>query len=76
MADLDIDDIWVGLRPISPDGLPYVGPLNKFDNVYTSTGQAMMGMSLCPASGKIVADLITEKKVEFKHPSIDPNRYN
>lgn len=76
MADLDVDDIWVGLRPISPDGLPYVGALHKYDNVYTSTGQAMMGMSLSPASGEIIADLITEGKAQFEHPMIDPNRYN
>jgi D-amino-acid dehydrogenase len=76
MEDLDVDDIWVGLRPISPDGLPYVGVLDKYDNVYTSTGQAMMGMSLSPASGEIIADLITNGKAEFDHSLINPNRYN
>jgi len=76
MQDLEVDDIWVGLRPISPDGLPYVGKLNKFDNVYASTGQAMMGMSLSPVSGKIIADLISRGSSEFTHPMINPNRYN
>lgn len=76
MDDLNVEDIWVGLRPISPDGLPYVGRLKGFENVYTSTGQAMMGMSLSPVSGKIVADLILGKSPEFTHPLIDPNRYN
>jgi D-amino-acid dehydrogenase len=76
MDDLDVEDIWVGLRPISPDGLPYVGKLEKYDNLYTSTGQAMMGMSLSPASGEIVADLITNGKSELEHTLIDPNRYN
>lgn len=76
MEDLEVDDIWVGLRPISPDGLPYVGRLGTYDNVYASTGQAMMGMSLCPVSGKIIADLITGDDSEFDHPLIDPNRYN
>lgn len=76
MKDLEVDDIWVGLRPISPDGLPYVGALNKYDNVYASTGQAMMGMSLSPVSGKIVADLITKGEAEIEHPLINPNRYN
>lgn len=76
MEDLEVDDIWVGLRPISPDGLPYVGRLDAYDNVYASTGQAMMGMSLCPVSGKMVADLIAGDEPEFDHPLIDPNRYN
>lgn len=76
MDDLEVDDIWVGLRPISPDGLPYVGALEKYDNVYASTGQAMMGMSLSPVSGKIVADLITKGEAEITTPLIDPDRYN
>lgn len=78
MQDLQVDeeDIWVGLRPISPDGLPYVGKLNKFDNVYASTGQAMMGMSLGAISGKIVSDLIVHGSSECSHPLIDPNRYD
>ena len=76
MQDLEADDIWVGLRPISPDGLPYVGKLNKYENLYASTGQAMMGMSLSPVSGKIVSDLITHGSSEFSNPLIDPNRYD
>lgn len=76
MSDLEVNDIWVGLRPLSPDGLPYVGRLKGFENVYTSTGQAMMGMSLSPVSGKIVADQILNSTSEFSHRLIDPNRYN
>lgn len=76
MSDLEVDDIWVGLRPISPDGLPYVGALEKYGNLYASTGQAMMGMSLSPVSGKIVADLISSGEAEIESPLIDPNRYD
>ncbi|NGP89204.1 NAD(P)/FAD-dependent oxidoreductase [Fodinibius halophilus] len=75
MSDLDTDDIWVGLRPISPDGLPYVGAFHGYKNVYTSTGYAMMGMSLGAVCGKTVADLIMGKKADLVHPLTDPNRF-
>ncbi len=60
------DDVWVGLRPCSPDGLPYLGALRSFPNVLVASGHAMMGMSLGPATGKVIAELIMNKK-----PSID-----
>lgn len=75
MNDLDGHEIWTGLRPCSPDGLPYVGALSGFSNLYTSTGHAMMGMSLAPSCGKMVADLITKGKSELEHILTNPNRY-
>lgn len=50
---------WAGLRPCSPDGLPYVGRSPRFRNLAIATGHAMMGLSLGPVTGKLVADLIT-----------------
>ncbi|MCU0795935.1 MAG: FAD-dependent oxidoreductase [Akkermansiaceae bacterium] len=49
---------WAGLRPVSPDGVPYLGPVPKVDNVVAATGHAMMGLSLGPVSGRLVADLL------------------
>ncbi|MEX0769234.1 MAG: FAD-dependent oxidoreductase [Balneolaceae bacterium] len=73
--DLEGYDIWRGLRPCSPDGMPYAGSFKDFENLYTSTGHAMMGMSLAPSCGKLVADLITQGGSDLQHPLIDPNRY-
>jgi D-amino-acid dehydrogenase len=75
MTHLDTENIWVGLRPCSPDGMPYVGSANKYDNLYVSTGHAMMGMSLAPASGQIISDLISKGHSDLYHHKIDPNRY-
>lgn len=75
MSDFEGHDVWVGLRPVSPDGLPYVGRVGGYDNVYTSTGHSMMGMSLGLISGKIISSLIVKGKAELAHPLIDPNRY-
>lgn len=74
--DLEGHDVWTGLRPCSPDGLPYVGQVDGFSNFYASTGHAMMGMSLAPSSGKLLADLITYGESDLYSEMISPNRFN
>lgn len=49
---------WAGLRPCSPDGLPYIGKLPHFSNAVVATGHAMMGLSLGPITGQMVAGLL------------------
>lgn len=49
---------WAGLRPVSPDGVPYLGAVPGTENVVAATGHAMMGLSLGPVSGRLVADLL------------------
>ncbi len=50
---------WAGLRPVSPDGVPYLGKVAHLQNLIAATGHAMMGLSLAPVSGRLVADLLT-----------------
>ncbi len=61
-----------GLRPVSPDGLPYIGKLTKYTNVTIATGHAMMGWTLGPITGKLVSQLIANEKplvsLELFHP--------
>jgi D-amino-acid dehydrogenase len=57
-ADFDGVKPWAGLRPVSPDGIPYLGRPVKFPNLIVATGHAMMGLSLGPVSGRLVADLL------------------
>lgn len=75
LEDLDDQDVWVGLRPCSPDGLPYVGKIEPYKNIFVSTGHSMIGMSLSFASGETISQLITEGQAELSHPLTDPNRY-
>ena len=49
---------WAGLRPVSPDGVPYLGQVPGLPNLLAATGHAMMGLSLGPASGRLIADLL------------------
>lgn len=63
----------VGLRPCSPDGLPYLGFAKE--NLVVATGHAMMGMSLGPISGEIVADLLSGQTPAFNLRPLDPLRF-
>lgn len=68
-------DIWFGFRPCSPDGLPYIGRTVRIRNLIIAGGHAMMGLSLGPATGKIVADLANEVSPELPLGSFDPERF-
>ncbi len=67
-------DAQCGLRPVSPDGLPYIGRTSKFSNLAIATGHAMMGWSLGPATGKLVSELIAEKKPSMELDGFHPDR--
>lgn len=60
-ADFDNIDPWVGLRPVSPDGIPYLGKVPGLSNLVVASGHAMMGLSLAPVTGKLVADLLANR---------------
>lgn len=66
---------WRGLRPCSPDGLPYVGRTQRFANLTLATGHAMMGLSLAPITGKLVAQVLAREKPEFDLGLLSPDRY-
>ena len=68
--------VWSGLRPCSPDGLPYIGRLTNFKNVTMATGHGMMGVSLGPATGKLVSEIIGREKISVDIKALKPNRYD
>jgi D-amino-acid dehydrogenase len=69
-------DIWYGFRPCSPDGLPYIGRSSKIENLFIAGGHSMMGLSLGPATGKVIADLANEKQTEVNIKAFNPERYS
>ena len=75
-SDFDAVKPWRGLRPCSPDGLPYIGRTNRCSNLLVATGHAMMGMSLAPITGKLSAQLIAGDKPSIDLSLVSPDRYN
>jgi D-amino-acid dehydrogenase len=73
----DFRDIrpWRGLRPLSPDGLPYLGRTALYDNLIIATGHAMMGVSLGPISGKLVAQMLSGERPAIDIGLLSPDRY-
>ncbi len=67
--------IWYGYRPCSPDGLPYLGKLKKYGNTIVAGGGGMMGLSLGPAFGKIVCDLLADREIEAGIAGFKPDRF-
>ena len=66
---------WCGLRPCSPDGLPYVGRTRRYRNLLLATGHAMMGMSLGPITGKLVSQLLSGEASAIALDQLNPDRY-
>jgi D-amino-acid dehydrogenase len=58
-------DIWFGFRPVSPDGMPYIGLSNKYKNLAVASGHAMIGLSLGPATGKIISEVLNGQPTEM-----------
>jgi D-amino-acid dehydrogenase len=66
---------WCGLRPVTPDGLPYVGRVRTWNNLIVATGHAMMGLSLGPVTGEIVAQILNREPTRFTLDRLSPDRY-
>ncbi len=66
---------WRGLRPCSPDGLPYLGRTARFANLTLATGHAMLGLSLAPITGKLVGEILSGEKTSFDLNLLSPDRY-
>lgn len=61
----EIQDVWFGFRPCSPNGLPIIEKSIKIKNLIFATGHAMMGVSLAPATGKLVSELVLGNKTSI-----------
>jgi len=75
-SDFDGIQPWRGLRPCSPDGLPYVGRTAKLSNLSVATGHGMMGLSLGPVTGRLVAGILSGDDPEWDISMLCPDRYN
>lgn len=66
---------WVGLRPCSPDGLPFVGRTKAWKNLTVAAGHAMMGLSLGPVTGSLMAQVLSDETPEIDLAMLAPDRF-
>lgn len=58
LAGAQPESSWAGLRPGSPDGMPFIGPVPGLDNLFIAAGHFRAGIQLSPATGLIVKELL------------------
>jgi D-amino-acid dehydrogenase len=66
---------WVGMRPLTPDGLPLIGRVPGADNIFMATGHAMLGMTLAPATAAVIGELIIEGESALDITPFNPARF-
>ncbi len=66
---------WRGLRPCSPDGMPYMGRTSRYTNLVVATGHSMMGLSLGPITGQLMAEVLTGGTPAIDLQLLSPDRY-
>ncbi len=69
-------DVWVGMRPMLPDGLPAIGRAPTVPNLYVASGHAMLGVTLGPTTAVLIADLMTKGEAEVDLNPFDPGRFD
>jgi D-amino-acid dehydrogenase len=65
---------WCGLRPMTPDGPPIVGP-TRYPNLYLNTGHGTLGWTMACGSGRVTADIISGRKPEIDLSGLTVERY-
>ena len=73
-GDLAAASFWTGLRPMTPDGTPVVGP-TRFRNLHLNTGHGTLGWTMACGSGRLLADLMTGRTPEIDGQDLAIDRY-
>lgn len=68
------EKVWYGFRPLSTDGLPYIGFAPKTSNLMIAAGHAMLGLSMAAATGKLVSELAEGKPTSIPVDAFNPAR--
>ena len=69
------ESAWTGMRPMTPDGLPIIGRLPRYRNVFVSTGHGANGIFMSPTSGELLADLAVDGESAIDPTPFDPVRF-
>jgi len=73
-GDVGEATFWTGLRPMTPDGPPVIGP-TKFPNLWLNTGHGTLGWTMACGSGALLADLVSGRRPNIEHEDLALTRY-
>jgi glycine oxidase len=74
LASVPVEKSWSGLRPGSPDGMPFLGAVPGWDNVFVAAGHFRAGIQLSPVTGRIMSDLILGRPLTVPIDAFRPDR--
>ena len=66
---------WTGLRPMTPDGTPIIGP-TKYSNLWLNTGHGTLGWTMSCGSARVLADLVSGKRPDIGYEDLALSRYS
>ncbi|MCC6194153.1 MAG: D-amino acid dehydrogenase [Burkholderiales bacterium] len=73
-GDVAQAEFWTGLRPMTPDGTPIVGP-TRVSNLWLATGHGTLGWTMATGTGRLLADWMTGRKTEIDTEGLSIDRY-
>jgi len=73
--EAEITSEWAGYRPCTPDGLPAIGAVDGRDGLFVGTGHAMMGMTLGPGTGRLLAEAVLGERPSYASDMLAPTRF-
>jgi D-amino-acid dehydrogenase len=73
-GDVTLATFWCGLRPMTPDGTPIIGP-TRYSNLWLATGHGTLGWTMAAGTGRVVADLLSGRSPEIDMTGLTLDRY-
>jgi D-amino-acid dehydrogenase len=74
-GDLSRATFWSGLRPMTPDGPPVIGP-TRYSNLHLNTGHGTLGWTMACGSGRVLADMLSGRKPDIDVKDLALTRYD
>ena len=74
-GDLAKATFWSGLRPMTPDGPPVIGP-TRYSNLHLNTGHGTLGWTMACGSGRVLADMLSGRKPDIDASELAITRYD
>ena len=75
MDDLDVEETFYGYRPLSPDGLPYIGRSERIKNLIFATGHGKLGVTHGPITGQLVSQIVNGESTSIDLTPLRPGRF-
>lgn len=69
------EEVWTGMRPVTSDGLPIIGRSGRLKNVILATGHGMLGLTQSVVTGRLVADVVTDRPPPIALEPFSPDRF-